>query len=471
MSVRIGTTPISRIGIATFVPLLAMVAFSSPKAGTLPLFAALVLAGPVALGIWTSITWPVATLIGAYSFLAPADDLLAFGGGATITRFVAMLAVSGLLIALLRDRSSTTIPRFVMVWFAVLAWMIASVFWATDQSMAVQKVEQIGLAVLVFMFAALVQATRAELRVIVAAIVGSSAAIAAYAITVHPVEAHLGKDRVVLQTTMGGRVDPNDLAAGMILAFALCIAAATTSERVAWRITGGLLSLLLFAAILATDSRGGLLATLLVVVWTAVRARNRFVAGGLLAAVVSLSVSTSNIWQRFIGDETGAGRSDIWKVGVAAFREHWLIGSGIGTFPDAYNSVYLAVPHHFYIKWSRPAHDLLVQSFTELGIVGGILVLTAFWFQFRALISIHKADPDRWLRVALEATTLGYFVAALFIDTLDMKQTWVIPIVIAVLINVRAHEAAQSAAIAPAEPGVTGAGGLAWPAVSGRYTG
>jgi O-antigen ligase len=431
----------SGVGIGSFVLLLAAVALS-PKVGTLPLFALLALAGPVALGIWSGITWPVATLIGAYAFLAPADDLLIFSGGATVTRYVAFLAISGLFIAFLRDRSSATIPRFVMLWFAALTWMVATVLWATDQSMAIQKVEQIGLAMLVFALATLVQSNRAELRVIVAAVVASSCAIAAYAIIVHPVEAHLGPDRVVLKTALGGRVDPNDLAAGMILAFALCIAAASTNERMHWRIVGGVLSFLLFAGILTTDSRGGLLATLLVVIWTAVRARSRIVAIGLLAAVTMLSFSMSDVWTRFNDDATGAGRSDIWKVGVAAFRQHWLIGSGIGTFPDAYNSVYLEVPHHFYIKFSRPAHDLLVQSFTELGIIGGILVLSAFWFQFRALISIRRKDPDRWLRVALEAATLGYFVAALFIDTLDMKQTWVIPIMIAIVLNVRRQEIA-----------------------------
>ena len=436
------------VGIGGFLLLLALAALSSLKLGSLPLFAILTLAGPVALAIWTGTTWPVATLVGAFALLAPADDLLVFGGGFTITRLVAFLAVFGLLLALVRDRSGTVIPRFVVFWFAALTWMVATVLWATDQRMALYKVEQIGLAMLVFLLVSLVRPVRSELRVIVAAVVASSAAIAAYAIIVHPVEARLGPDRVVLKTMMGGRVDPNDLAAGFILAFALCVAAATTNERLQWRIVGGIVSILLFFAILATDSRGGLLAALLVVVWTAVRARNRFVAGGLLVTVAALSFSTSDVWQRFNNDETGAGRSEIWKVGVSAFRQHWLVGSGIGTFPDVFNTVYLLTPHHFNIHWSRPAHDLLVQSFTELGIVGGILVLGAFWFQFRALTTIERADPDRWLRVALEAATLGYFVAALFVDTLDMKQTWVIPILIAVFLNVRAKEHARTPALA-----------------------
>jgi O-antigen ligase len=192
------------------------------------------------------------------------------------------------------------------------------------------------------------------------------------------------------------------------------------------------------------------MAALLVVLWIAIRARRRIVAGIFVVAAIAISIMQGDVWQRFIGDETGAGRSDIWKVGVAAFRQHWLAGSGIGTFPDAYNRVYLSVPHHFYINWSRPAHDLIVQSFTELGIIGGILVLSAWWLQFRELSCIGRADPDLWLRVGLEAATLGYFVAALFIDVLDIKQTWMIPILIAVVVNMRSRKPETLPAVAAA---------------------
>ncbi|MGA2392544.1 MAG: O-antigen ligase family protein [Candidatus Lustribacter sp.] len=449
MRLAVMSIPSFRIG-AVVLLLFVLVALASPTVGTLPVFAALLLAGCGALATWWVLERPVAMLIGAYALLAPADALLIIGGGgATLTRFVSFLAIFGLSVALIADRAPRALPRVAVAWFVVLVWMIASVLWATNQSMAIQKVEQIGLAVLVFELVALVRSTRIDLRVIIAANVVTSAIIAAYAIVVHPVEARLGADRVVLKTATG-RADPNDLAAGLILAFALCIAAATSNERGWWRIAGAALSVLLFVAILATGSRGGLMAALLVVLWIAIRARRRIVAGLFVLGAAAISVMQGDVWARFVGDDTGAGRSDIWKVGVAAFREHWFAGSGIGTFPDVYNSVYLSVPHHFYINWSRPAHDLLVQSFTELGIVGGILVLTAFWFQFRQLSSIGRKDPDLWLRVGLEAATLGYFVAALFIDVLDIKQTWMIPILTVLVANIRSQEGAGRLAPAPA---------------------
>jgi len=437
---RFAATSIPFFQIGALVLVFSAVALASPVVGSQTVFAVLAVLGCAALGIWWLLERPLATLIGTYALLAPADALLIIGGGgATLTRFVAFIAIFGLSLVYIADRAPSMLPRFAFAWFAVLIWMIASVLWATDQSMAVHKAEQIGLAMVVFELVALVRSTRLDLRIIIAANVVTSCAIAMYAIVIHPVEAQLGAGRVVLKTATG-RADPNDLAAGLILAFALCIAAATSNERVAWRITGSLLALLLFVAVLATGSRGGLMAALLVVLWIAIRARRRLIAAIFVLTVIAISIMQGDVWQRFIGDETGAGRSDIWKVGVAAFRQHWLLGSGIGTFPDAYNRVYLSVPHHFYINWSRPAHDLIVQSFTELGIIGGVLVLSAWWLQFRQLRSIGRADPDLWLRVGLEAATLGYFVAALFIDVLDIKQTWMIPILIAVVVNMRSRE-------------------------------
>jgi O-antigen ligase len=438
------------LSLGAIVLLFAAVVLTSPVLGAVPTFAALVLIA-AALGTLWMCEWPVAMLIGLYALLAPADALLLVGGGVTLTRLASLLAIAGLTLAFIGDRSVRAVPRFALAWFAVLVWMIASVLWATDQSMALHKLEQIGLAMLVFGLVVMVRSTRIDLRVVIAASVLSSSVIAAYALIVHPVEARLGADRVVLKTATG-RADPNDLAAALILAFALCVSAATSNEVRGWRAAGAIASGLLFAGILATGSRGGLIAALLVVIWIALRARRRIAAALFVIGAGAFSVLQGDVWERFVGDQTGAGRTDIWKVGLAAFRQHWAIGSGIGTFPDAYNSVYLSVPHHFYINWSRPAHDLLVQSFTELGIVGGALVLTAWWLQFRQLAGIGRADPDLWLRVGLEAATLGYFAAALFIDVLDVKQTWMIPILIAAVANVRAGESAMVPIPAGAAP-------------------
>jgi len=168
---RLAAMPLPGVRIAALVLLLVALMWSSTFAGKPPLFAGLMLAGPIALLCWSSITLPVGTLAGVYALLAPADALLLVTGGTTLTRYAAFLALFGLALAILLDRSSRLMARFAKAWFVTLSWMIASVLWATNQAMAIDKVEQIGLAILVFELIVLVHASRAELRVIVAAIV------------------------------------------------------------------------------------------------------------------------------------------------------------------------------------------------------------------------------------------------------------------------------------------------------------
>lgn len=430
------------IGFAAFCAVLIGVVVVAHQFGMIPLLAFATIVGPLALALLCVVRWPTATLLGAFALLAPADALLAFGNGTTLARFAAIAACLGLGIAIVCDRTSRALPRFVAMWFAVLAWMIATLFWASDQTLAINGFEQIGLSMLVFVLAALVRARRTDLRVIIGAMVTTSIAVSAYAIVIHPVVANLGA-RVVLKNA-NGRDDPNDLAAALIPVFCLMLASAAAHDRRTWRVAALLATPLVGYAIVVTESRGGLIAAGAAILWTLIRSRHR--VGALVTGAFVGAIGFMQTFGRFANDSTGSGRTDIWRIGLAAFREHWLFGSGIGTFPDAYNAAYLAVPHHFYVGWSRPAHDLLVQSFTELGIIGGTLVLGAWWFQFRALAVVGRSDRDYWLRIAAEAATLSGFIAALFIDVLDIKQTWIIPMLIALILSVRASESASGPA-------------------------
>jgi len=131
---------------------------------------------------------------------------------------------------------------------------------------------------------------------------------------------------------------------------------------------------------------------------------------------------------RFAGaEQTGAaGRFGIWKVGMEAFRQHWLLGSGIGSYRAVYNSVFIQVYTAYSGGWDRVAHNLLVQVAAELGVVGLVIVLL-FWFSH--LFMLHGVTPDdEWFdfRLALEAAVLGLFVAALSIDLIWSKYTWLL---------------------------------------------
>ena len=76
------------------------------------------------------------------------------------------------------------------------------------------------------------------------------------------------------------------------------------------------------------------------------------------------------------------GRSDFWRVAIDSFEEEPLIGTGAGTYRfDWEKRRSIDLPLH-------DAHSLYLESFAELGVIGGILVLAlvggVLWWAFCA---------------------------------------------------------------------------------------
>jgi O-antigen ligase len=107
----------------------------------------------------------------------------------------------------------------------------------------------------------------------------------------------------------------------------------------------------------------------------------------------------------------GAGRSDFWRVAIDSFGEEPVIGTGAGTYRfdwDKKRSIYL--PLH-------DAHSLYLQSFAELGLVGGIIVLAlvggVLWWAFCAW---RDAREDRRELHAIVLAALVAMAVAFAID-------------------------------------------------------
>ena len=109
-------------------------------------------------------------------------------------------------------------------------------------------------------------------------------------------------------------------------------------------------------------------------------------------------------------DLSGAGRYDFWRVAVDAFGEKPLTGIGAGSYEFAWErDREIDQPVH-------DAHSLYFESFAELGLVGGLLVLalvgTLLWAGFAAWRGAAAAQRDR--QAALLAAMLAFAVGAAF---------------------------------------------------------
>jgi O-antigen ligase len=427
------------IAVAVSLPFLGALALA-PTQGIRPLIGIGLLVGPVAAGLWLAFRRPVLAIVALFIGLAPIDFLLYVGNGTSATRLIGLAAVASLVLGLCARGAANRVPASVVAWIAAYAYMAASLIWSGDQAKSFERLESTGLPILLLALVAVTKLDRVDLRALLFAVVGGGVGASTYMLIAQQHMKGYTTDRVFL-TNGQEAIDPNGVAFALMPPLAIVLGAAVAPGDRRRRLLAAALIPLFVTAILETQSRGGLIAATLMILWIALRARQHLVTAAILAVVGALAFIENGVFSRF-DDAEGAGRTSIWKVGVEAFRHHWLIGNGYGSFSDAYNQVYLFVPHTFYTGWSREAHDLVISVFVELGIFGGVLVLYAFWRQFRELHGIPIDAPDGWLRLTAEGGIVGVFTVAIFLDILPLKPAWVLPIIIAAVATVRAREQA-----------------------------
>jgi O-antigen ligase len=196
-------------------------------------------------------------------------------------------------------------------------------------------------------------------------------------------------------------------------------------------------SLLLFAALRWEERREGRLSGRALALSRNPIALKR-VALALAVIAIGLAVAVGGrAWHQFSSsdiqfpedpkqhftDFSGAGRHDFWRVALDAFDEKPILGDGAGTYPFAWyqhRSIDISV---------HDAHSLYLESFAELGAIGGLVVLalvgTLLWTAFAAWRAAPHPQRERY--AALLAAMLAFAVGAGF------DWFWEIPALGAVL--------------------------------------
>ncbi|MBA3866902.1 MAG: O-antigen ligase family protein [Solirubrobacterales bacterium] len=112
--------------------------------------------------------------------------------------------------------------------------------------------------------------------------------------------------------------------------------------------------------------------------------------------------------EEHFGQLSGAGRAEFWRVAVDAFDEKPVTGHGAGTYQFSWDQLrQVTTP-------VRDAHSLYLQAFTELGIVGGLLVLALVGLLLWTGLAAWRASgsAQRELHAALFAVSLAFAVGA-----------------------------------------------------------
>ncbi|SDC38513.1 O-antigen ligase [Geodermatophilus telluris] len=381
---------------------------------------------------------PLRWALPAYAVSIPFSSLLSFGAGpfSSASSLLGLLLGVALLTQLITTRrSSPRLSLAIPVWLAFLALCGLSVFWSISPSVTVKAVAVFASLVLLFFALALTRFDRASLRRFESALLVGGILVVCYGAaqllflgglpSLDGKSARLGNDLL----------DPNNQAAALLLPLALAAGRSLAGERT-WRLLHGAAALVLVGGILMTGSRGGLLASVVVVSAVLLlgagsrltRATLGAAAGVVLAVVLILQ--PAGIGQRQVQDTLdSSGRTDIWTVGLHACQVYCLTGAGWGGFPVVYREQLVAVPEARFSPRGTmyQPHNIFLLALVEAGVLGLVLVALGLGV---ALVSALRLPRD--MRGPPAAAMLGTLVSSFFLSNLEFKFFWALLAYIAI---------------------------------------
>ena len=400
-------------------------------------YAALVAVGLAAIAL--TLRYPVVGL-GLIALAVPwASGITLPGGFSPTDGLIAALGVAWVVSAVAHRRSLVSTRIWVPYLFLFIAAILLSTTQAVDlRSSSREIIKWLELPV-VFLAGVQFVRTRTDVRLIVAAVVtgGVTQALFGYLQTALQLGPAAFLHGAFLRA-YGSFDQPNPYAGylNMVLPLAVAMALLTPSRRE--RFWYGLSGLLLFGALVASESRGALLAGgfALVVVLSCVWSVGYRLAwlgafAGVLAAwlatlgLISVAPFTRVLEVVGLGDVsfghvTDANLSAVeraahWLAGVRMFADHPLIGVGIGNYASAYPAYH---PRSWYDPLAH-AHNYYINIAAEAGVIGLIAYLllagSALWYSYAAMRRCR--DP---LLCAAVLGVVGALVATDFHNLFDV---------------------------------------------------
>lgn len=375
----------------------------------------LIALGIAPFAILLAIRRPIIFPLGLYVLMVPFDNIL--GTTTTITRLVAIGTAATLVLSMVVNRRVLAPPKSWVAWAAYILLASLSALWTIDPKSTSIMLAQMVQLFLFYTILAMYPVERKDVRMLGAIIVAAGTLSATIGLASYIGGYRTQENRLSIE--LGGLVlDPNHIAAALLLPLALAIGTLILSRDLWLRVCSAAATVTMVVALFLTGSRGGLIALAVMLLYLAWKTRYRLQILGLMAVFGVASLFEPTVWERFAdkGLTGGSGRIFIWDVGRSAFKDHWLNGAGIGAFPSAYNHSLLTTFQPLFQGWSRPAHNALLSSAVELGILGAVLLVYAWW----------RSWSDAKGNVVIEAAIIGLAVAAWFLDVLSLKYVWLV---------------------------------------------
>lgn len=303
---------------------------------------------------------------------------------------------------------------------AYSAVVVLGVLWTPDPSDALPIIRNTTVGLLLFAVLATQMRTPAQIRCVLTGVCAATVLPSALALQQRVSGIPTGFGRLdatgtVVARATAGFGHPNQLAGLLLLLLPFVLAAVVMlpRARLLWIVVVGMS----VAAVLATGSRGGVLA--MGVLPAVVLAQRRASA---LASLVALAVAASGAVVYVVSTSfphgMGSaleGRVDIWQVAAHVWAQRPLFGGGTGSFPHSYASAGYVGKMYLPDSLQVPpphGHNLALQVMSENGFVGlaALIAVTAAATATAATVLAGRSDWVKPLAPAAVAMLLAMFV-------------------------------------------------------------
>lgn len=373
------------------------------------------------IALLVSLRWPMLPLFGLAA-LIPIEETVVLGGLGTLSRNATLL----LIVAYGLPRvGRLTIAAMPVAGWAYVGWAALSVTWAIDPAVTL---EELPVLFLLFTMAVLVASTVVERPTIVRPVLWAyslSAAATALIGTFSYVQGGFASDRVAALAAQ----DPAYYAAILMPALVFSLYELLHGRLV---VPAAAVAMACSVGVIVSGTRGAWLSAVLVAVFYLIPRLDpvrRLVAIGLMAGLVILALQLPGVGA-LVADRTetaissgGAGRTDIWSVGLLIYASAPVTGVGLDNFPVAYTPERIRDSDiRVLTPWrasNRAPHNIAIGTLGELGTIGLIILIV-----FLVPLLVRTGwGPDA---AAVQAALASLATMALFLDLLNRKQVWLI---------------------------------------------
>lgn len=370
-------------------------------------------------------------------------DILSASGSFSGTKVIGMI-VAASWFAQMATRHKGRVRPFLaenralaIAMIGLLAWATISFAWAEYPGTALGGAGRYALEMILLPMGYAAMRERRHLMWVIGAFVVGAAFSAAYGF-LNPAAAGSAAAGRLTGSLGDANAEATVIAASLPLVFGLIVASRKSPDR---RLAGLICGMLLFAGLVDTASREGILAFGAVLIAAVVfggRWRRRAFGILVLASAVTvcyvLVVAPLATRQRLTSPDT-SGRSSIWTVALRVVDAHPVLGVGTDNFirvEGQYVGRPGAVNAQFLINSPKVAHNTYLEALIDLGIPGLVATVAVLAISLGAAIRaawiferLGQTDMEVLARTVVLAL-IAVYTADFFVSNQYAKFQWIV---------------------------------------------